>query len=370
MNSSLGTYTGKPRDLGTCHFPKFLISTSLHGIFVVSPGRLSVFASIVPLRNRPVLGSKEFIELCVPSSIAGFEFVVVNRFSKILRCHLSPKSSYVGRSVVSQLFTEFTTGVEMKKSRTRRLGGECLESRQLLHGGGLGAALGAATVDEQVEAVFERFDATEDGILNEADELSDRVTERLSGADADADGSVTMNELTVFYETSRVSRLLGVGESSGRHSMGTGDAADRIESAIEVVDDDGEGDIDQAEVSEELWAAIGSADVDGDSSLSSDELTTLVETLDAERQTASITDKVDSIFARYDANEDGSLVEDEVSEQRWGTLVEADADADAAVSHEELTTYVTAQVEAGESPRDVVGGGQRGGGHGRGGRGR
>jgi Ca2+-binding EF-hand superfamily protein len=262
---------------------------------------------------------------------------------------------------------------KMSKSRNRKLAAESLESRQLLHGGGLGMH-GAATVDEQVEAVFERYDATEDGILNEADELSDRVTEWLAGADGDADGGVTVGELTVFYETERVSRLLGLSDSGGRCHRAGGDASERVEAAIEVIDDDGEGDLDQAEVSEELWEQIASADTDADASLNSDELVTLVETLDAERQAAFIADKVDSVFARYDADEDGSIVESEVSESRWARLSTADTDANEAVSQDELTTYVTEKLAARESTRGLLGGGHRGGGHhghhGRGGRGR
>ena len=244
----------------------------------------------------------------------------------------------------------------------RTLRAESLESRQLLHGGGFGI-LGAATVDERVEAVFDRYDATEDGILNEADELSERVTERLAGADGDEDGSVTMDELTAYYETSRVSRLLGVGDSGNGCRGNGGDASERVEAAIEVIDDDGEGDLDQSEVSEELWDQIASADTDANASLSSEELVTLVETLDAERQAALIADKVDFIFARYDADEDGSIVATEVSENRWERLSPADADANEAVSQEELTAYATEQAASGESTRGLFGGGRGRGGH-------
>lgn len=259
----------------------------------------------------------------------------------------------------------------MLKSRNRKLTAETLESRYLLHGGGFGM-LAAPTVGEQVDAVFERYDATEDGILDEADELSDRLTQRLAGADSDADGGVTMDELTVFYETERVSRLLGIGDSGGPCFRASSDVAERVEAAIEVIDDDAAGDLDRDEVSEELWEEIASAATDDDNSLSSDELVTLVAALDAERQAAIIADKVDSVFARYDADEDGSIIESEVSERHWNSLSEADADANEAVSQEELTSYVTEQVAAGESIRGLFGGGghhgrvHHGHGHGRG----
>jgi Ca2+-binding EF-hand superfamily protein len=234
--------------------------------------------------------------------------------------------------------------------RTRKLAAESLETRQLLHGGGFGGILGPPTVDEYVDAVFERYDATEDGLLNEADELSERVQERLAGADSDGDGGVTVDELTEFYETSRVSQLLGIGDSSGHHRLGgRAEAADRVDLAIGVVDDDGEGDIDQSEVSVGLWEELSAADTDGDGSLSSDELLALVVSIDAERQAARIADAVTAIFERYDEDGDAAIGVSEVSERQWNRLSDADGDGNDSISQVELTQFVTDQVAQGEA---------------------
>ena len=230
----------------------------------------------------------------------------------------------------------------MLKSVKRNLAAESLENRQLLHGGGIGEA----SVADRVEGVFGRYDANEDGVLNADDELSERVTERLAEVDGDADGSVTVAELTTYYETNIVSRLLGVGDATGRRGLGAS-VEDRIARAIEVVDDDGEGDIDQAEVSESLWTSLAEADLDGDLSLSAEELTPFVETIDAARMAARIANRVDAIFERYAGEESSeSIVESEVSERLWSRLSEADADEDGEVTKDELTAHLTEAAEA------------------------
>ena len=236
----------------------------------------------------------------------------------------------------------------MLKSTKRKLAAESLETRQLLHGGGLGGA----SIGDRVEAIFDRYDATEDGVLNAEDELSERVTERLANADADEDGSVTTEELTAHYETKVVSRLLGIGEG-GRGRGLRGNAETRVERVMEIVDADEEGDVDQGEVAEAIWTEISSADADGSGSVSSEELVAFVEAQDAERQAQFISDRVDRIFARYDADESGSLTADDVSERSWTRLSAADADGDEAVTPEELNAHMTAQAEERAAEREA-----------------
>ena len=255
-----------------------------------------------------------------------------------------------------------------KLSRKRKLSTESLESRQLLHGGGFGL-MGPITVDEQVEAVFERYDETGDGILDADDELSTRVEERLADADADGDGGVTADELVEYLETSRVSNLLGVGDTSDRGCY-RGDAADRVEAAIELVDEDGEGDIDQGEVSAELWETLAAADTDANASLSAEELTTLVETLDAEKEATALASRVESIFSSLDDDGDSLIAETEVSATMWERIAAADTDDDQAVSEDEMSEFLQQQDAEREATRQIEGGG-RGQHHGsrRGGRG-
>ncbi len=259
----------------------------------------------------------------------------------------------------------------MFKSRKRKLAGESLESRKFLHGGGFGGMAGldggGKTIDEQVEATFERYDKNDDGTLNAEDSLSTRVQKRIAGADADTNGGVTVTELTQFWEADKVSKLLGIGDSSRPFIFCGEDAiADRVSSAIELVDDDADGSIDQSEVSSSLWKDVSTADTNGDLALSSDELTTYAEALQAEAQAELIADAVDSLMSRLDSDDDGAITSTEVSERRWSRIADADADDNGSISKDELTAYVTEQVTSGEIGNSIFGHGGRGG-HGLGG---
>ncbi|MCA9184433.1 MAG: hypothetical protein R3E01_04965 [Pirellulaceae bacterium] len=89
----------------------------------------------------------------------------------------------------------------MKRPKWRINGTEQLEQREMLHGGGIGhhaAPLDAATIEDRAAALFERLDVNADAVINADDALSDRITAKLDGADADGDGGITADELTAF----------------------------------------------------------------------------------------------------------------------------------------------------------------------------
>lgn len=252
----------------------------------------------------------------------------------------------------------------LKSNRLRKLGAESLENKTLLHGGGFVGPISDVSIDDMVQATFERYDATQDGILNADDELSDRFANRIADADTDGDGGVSTDELTVHLETERVSKLLGLDDARCRPGV---DVETRVTSAIETVDDDGEGDIDQAEVSESLWSSLSVADADEDGSLTAEELTALVEANAAAARAEMIANRVDAMFERYDTDADDLISVGEVTTMRWNRLSAADADGDQAVSRDELTQYVTDQVS---NANDSDGANDPGfGGHGHGGHG-
>lgn len=56
--------------------------------------------------------------------------------------------------------------------------------------------------------------------------------------------------------------------------------------------------------------------------------------------------QIDRLFARVDANADGVLTIDEVSENHWTRLSEADADENGEVSRDELLAHIQARLEA------------------------
>lgn len=253
----------------------------------------------------------------------------------------------------------------MFKSGKRKLAGESLESRKFLHGGGfggMGGFGGGMTIDDQVETTFERYDKNDDGTLNADDSLSTRVQKRIDGADADTDGGVTVKELTQFLEADKVSKLLGIGDSSRPFIFCGDDAiADRVSSAIELVDEDADGSIDQSEVAPSLWTDLSAANTDEDPALSTAELTTFAEALQAEAQAEFIADAVDALMARLDSDDDGAIASTEVSERRWSKMEDADADDNSSISKEELTAYVTEQVTSGEMGSSLFGRGGPGG---------
>jgi hypothetical protein len=48
---------------------------------------------------------------------------------------------------------------------------------------------------------------------------------------------------------------------------------------------------------------------------------------------------VDRVFERIDANDDGSIAEDEVTSRLWNRIVEADTNADELISLEEFQAF-------------------------------
>ena len=84
----------------------------------------------------------------------------------------------------------------MSKVRGRRkLVAESLEARQLLHGGACAGGGDPPSTAERVESAFERADTNEDAVLT-ADEVSERIWDRLSAADTDENG-VSQEELVL-----------------------------------------------------------------------------------------------------------------------------------------------------------------------------
>lgn len=239
----------------------------------------------------------------------------------------------------------------------------------MFQGGGLPERLGPPSIDEQVELTFECYDETGEGLLT-ADELPKRLEDLYVGSDVNGDG-IGMKELTEFLEADRVSKLLGLDESSGLCGRGPSgaDTADRVEEVLELVDDDGNGAIEQGEVSQALWAELSPAISDQSTAISTEALVAFVESLDQERLDAWIAEKVDSILETYDEDGNGSLDASEVPERQWNRLLKAVGDPDTddnaeIVTRDQLKTYVTDQVSERDllrGPFDFGGGGRHSG---------
>ena len=120
---------------------------------------------------------------------------------------------------------------------------------------------------------------------------------------------------------------------------------------------DAEGDIDKSEVSDELWEDLASADMDGNESLSSEELSALVEGIQAERQAAYVAEIVTAALEQYDEDGESDIDRTELSESQWSRIADADLDGNESLSQDELTQHVAAQVadRADAGQRHVVG---------------
>ena len=142
-----------------------------------------------------------------------------------------------------------------------------------------------------------------------------------------------------------------VGNGNGRHGRGAGGGdrmtpEERLENLFTENDANEDGVLTEDEVSESKWDRISDADLDGDG-VSVDEILSQRE---AQRQA-----RFDAAFASMDANEDGGLTVDEVSERRWERISQADADADGSVTQQELSDYFEAQRAERESEAEDEG---------------
>ncbi len=168
-----------------------------------------------------------------------------------------------------------------------------------------------------LEDLFARADANEDGILTE-DELPSPLWERLSGADTDSSGGITLEELTAFKPE---------GRPHGRPHDGHVGHGDR--DPLRRFDENNDGLLTQDELPEEVWDRISAADTDGDGTISAEELA-------AYRPEPP---SREDLFARLDADGDGALTEVELPPELWERLSPADTDGDGGITLDELVAF-------------------------------
>ncbi len=211
-----------------------------------------------------------------------------------------------------------------------------------------GGAFAGASVEDRVEGLFERLDEDTDGVLTAA-EVSEGIWTRLSEADADDSGGVSPDELTEHIEA-RLAERMSTMHRRG-HRFGRPGGRVSIEERVDRIFENRAGEdglLGEDEVPEQLWSRIADADTDGDGLISSDELTTKLEAVREERLTA----KIDRLF---EADEDGNgLTENEVSERKWRRLSQADADGDGTVTQDELRSYIEEKSNADEGDGEAT----------------
>lgn len=264
-----------------------------------------------------------------------------------------------------------------KVGANRSLKAESLESRQLLHGGGMVAGE-PPTIEERVAGAFERFDANENGELAQ-EEVPERVWNRISSAEGeDENTSISAEELTAHLESRIAEREANEGEGDteqGRDREDRGDRNERrrnnrrtrsgnridrrgdgererptieqrVDAFFEANDTNSDGLINASdEVSEELLARISDADTSEVSDgVSAEELVSFHEARQQERQQT----RFDRFFSRLDDDGNGGVTEDEAG-RNWERISAADADSDGSVTADELQSYLDTLREERES---------------------
>ena len=185
------------------------------------------------------------------------------------------------------------------------------------------------------ETLVQRYDRNEDGVLQLA-ELPERKRDRMTKADTDADGALSLAEIQAHFDA-------------------------RLAEKFSKKDTDGDGFITMAEVGEEKWAYFGKADTDADAQVSMDEFKAAkaAGTLGHDKKhgkkhgkkhhkggkhgkkhhkggNKGSGDPLAWMLDHFDANENDQLELTEVPKRMQERLAAADADSDGVVSKEEL----------------------------------
>jgi len=168
--------------------------------------------------------------------------------------------------------------------------------------------------------LFKRADKNGDKKLTE-DEVPAQAWARLSKADKDSDGSVTIEELQAAG-----------GNRPGGDRPGGGGHGERLKE----MDKNGDGNLSKDEVPERAWEFLSRADKNGDDVLSKEELEGMRAAGGGRGGRPGGGAGGGDMFANLDKDKDGKLTETEVPEQLWARLSKADKDADGAVSKAEM----------------------------------
>ena len=162
------------------------------------------------------------------------------------------------------------------------------------------------------------MDKNSDGALT-PEEVPELLWARLSMADSNNDGKVTFEEARA-----NTPERPGGGEFFKR------------------ADQNNDGKISKDEVPAEAWERLGKLDKNNDGAVSKEEIAAMA---GGSRGSAKGNAKVkgksqqggpDAIFGKMDKNGDDKLFKDEVPDEMWAKLRNADEDADGTVTRKEL----------------------------------
>ena len=175
------------------------------------------------------------------------------------------------------------------------------------------------------EGAFIHLDGNEDGALTDH-EVSQRAWERISLADEDSDGAVTLAELTASRDASELRIRMP-----------------NPENAFDELDLNEDGRLTLDEIRETVWTTLARADANNDVEI---ELTELLSARDEDERLIRLPNP-ESAFTRLDINANGVLSADELHAEVWQKLSASDRNANGDVTLEELSSTRS------ENERDV-----------------
>ncbi len=188
-------------------------------------------------------------------------------------------------------------------------------------------------------ALFDRLDSNKDGRVSK-EEAPDRLWERISKADADGDGSISKEEIASLAPAGRSADQSGKKPATeeGRRKPKQGGSFDgsQFKAFIKRSDTNGDGKLQQDEVSNEIWSRISRIDSDGDGAIAPDEAERAAKMAGSARGGSSDKRSPAQMIAFYDKDGDGALAKSELSETMWARMSKADENADGKVSASEL----------------------------------
>lgn len=142
--------------------------------------------------------------------------------------------------------------------------------------------------------VFKRFDQNQDGVIA-PDELPERIRDRMTVADTNADGVIDGAEFKTHIEKTKKKRGKGKGQGKGKEQ---GKAAQRnklslrqpenlnAEQVMSQLDRDGSGALEKSEMPKIMASKLDKIDSDGNAEVSMTELRSAIEKLKAKAMDA------------------------------------------------------------------------------------
>jgi Ca2+-binding EF-hand superfamily protein len=211
-------------------------------------------------------------------------------------------------------------------------------------------------------AHFSGLDSDGDGKITKEEMLAMHAK-----ADADGDGAVTLEELQKHIKSAIENTVGRGGPSRGRggaRPAGRGGGRPSATTIFAQFDKNKDGKLTKDEVPSQMWDRLAAADSDGDGSVSKREFEKMIGSRRGGPPVGAGKGRgmppgasggpprPERILRQFDKNKDSKLTKDEVPEELWQRLSQADADGDGAVTVDEFAKTLGARGAQPASEKD------------------